>query len=179
MSRAAKARMLWPRSSPAATGIATACCATPWSRRQRHAFRRGRAIIFRGTRSEAARARRGPQRDAVAGHGLPGRRWESDDERSKARLLRGPRGGPRGDRGRHSQAYRRLARQYHPDLNKEPEAEAQFKEINEAYEVLSDSSKRSRLRPLRARRGSGRGRWAAGATARSAPRPSPTSSRLS
>jgi molecular chaperone DnaJ len=40
-------------------------------------------------------------------------------------------------------AYRRLARQFHPDLNKEPEAEAQFKEINEAYEVLSDTSKRS------------------------------------
>lgn len=40
-------------------------------------------------------------------------------------------------------AYRRLARQFHPDLNKEPEAEAHFKEINEAYEVLSDSSRRS------------------------------------
>jgi len=40
-------------------------------------------------------------------------------------------------------SYRRLARQYHPDVNKEASAETQFKEINEAYEVLSDTSKRS------------------------------------
>ena len=40
-------------------------------------------------------------------------------------------------------AFRRLARQYHPDVNKSPEAEAIFKEINEAYEVLSDEQKRA------------------------------------
>jgi len=39
--------------------------------------------------------------------------------------------------------YRRLARQYHPDVNKSPEAEEKFKEINEAYEVLSDEEKRA------------------------------------
>lgn len=39
-------------------------------------------------------------------------------------------------------AFRRLARQYHPDVNKAPDAESKFKEINEAYEVLSDSEKR-------------------------------------
>jgi curved DNA-binding protein len=39
-------------------------------------------------------------------------------------------------------AYKRLARQYHPDVNKSPEAEEKFKEINEAYAVLSDPEKR-------------------------------------
>jgi len=40
-------------------------------------------------------------------------------------------------------AYRRLAKQYHPDTNKEPGAEAHFIEVNEAYETLSDPQKRS------------------------------------
>lgn len=40
-------------------------------------------------------------------------------------------------------AFRRLARQYHPDVNKESDAESKFKEINEAYEVLSDEQKRA------------------------------------
>jgi molecular chaperone DnaJ len=39
-------------------------------------------------------------------------------------------------------AFRKMAMQYHPDRNKAPDAEARFKEINEAYEVLSDNSKR-------------------------------------
>ncbi len=40
-------------------------------------------------------------------------------------------------------AFRKLARQYHPDVNKEPDAEARFKELSEAYEVLRDQEKRS------------------------------------
>ena len=40
-------------------------------------------------------------------------------------------------------AYRKMARQYHPDVNKDAGAEDHFKEINEAYEVLSDSDRRA------------------------------------
>ncbi len=40
-------------------------------------------------------------------------------------------------------AYRSLAKKYHPDINKTPEAEDKFKEINSAYEVLSDAEKKS------------------------------------
>lgn len=40
-------------------------------------------------------------------------------------------------------AFRRLARQYHPDVNDSPDAEERFKEINEAYAVLSDADRRA------------------------------------
>ncbi len=53
-------------------------------------------------------------------------------------------------------AYRKLARKYHPDVNKTKEAEEKFKDINEAYEVLGDKTKRQRYDSL----GSG---WQGGA----------------
>jgi curved DNA-binding protein len=45
-------------------------------------------------------------------------------------------------------AYRKLARKYHPDVNKTAEAESKFKEIGEAYEVLGDPEKRKRYDEL-------------------------------
>ncbi len=53
-------------------------------------------------------------------------------------------------------AYRKLAKKYHPDVNKTPEASAKFKDINEAFEVLGDKDKRSRYDSLGAN-------WQAGA----------------
>jgi curved DNA-binding protein len=46
-------------------------------------------------------------------------------------------------------AYRKLARKYHPDVSVEPEAEARFKEVAEAYEALKDEDKRAEYDMLR------------------------------
>src|SRR6185436_17533556 len=60
-------------------------------------------------------------------------------------------------------AFRKLARKYHPDVAKDKkEAEARFKEINEAYEVLSDREKRKRYVQLGAN-------WKSGADFRPPP----------
>ncbi|GAA1434462.1 DnaJ C-terminal domain-containing protein [Streptomyces thermospinosisporus] len=48
------------------------------------------------------------------------------------------------DRDEIQRAYRTLARRYHPDVNKDPGAEERFKEINEAFSVLSDPKQRAR-----------------------------------
>ena len=40
-------------------------------------------------------------------------------------------------------AYRKLAKQYHPDRNKQEGAESKFKEVQEAYEILSDERKKA------------------------------------
>ena len=46
-------------------------------------------------------------------------------------------------------AYRKLARKYHPDVSKETDADARFKEVGEAYEVLKDAEKRAEYDELR------------------------------
>ena len=56
------------------------------------------------------------------------------------------------------QAYRRLARRYHPDVNKEAGAEDRFKQISEAYEVLRDPREARALRPARRELEGGSGR---------------------
>lgn len=51
-----------------------------------------------------------------------------------------------------TKAYRKLARKYHPDLNKTKEAEEKFKDISEAYDVLSNKDNRQKydaIRPVR------------------------------
>ena len=45
-------------------------------------------------------------------------------------------------------AHRKLARKYHPDVSKEKDAEARFKELAEAYEVLKDPEKRAKYDQL-------------------------------
>ncbi|MGD2155550.1 MAG: DnaJ domain-containing protein, partial [Anaerolineales bacterium] len=61
-------------------------------------------------------------------------------QRDYYEILGIPRGAPDSEI---KSAFRRLARQYHPDVSQDPNAEERFKEINEAYAVLSDAEKRA------------------------------------
>jgi len=54
-------------------------------------------------------------------------------------------------------AYRKLARKYHPDVSKEPDAEARFKEIAEAHEALIDAERRAAYDDIAQRHASGQG----------------------
>lgn len=56
---------------------------------------------------------------------------------------------PDADKPAIKKAYRRLARKYHPDVSSEHGAEAQFKEVSEAYEVLGDDTRRAEYDQLR------------------------------
>ena len=56
---------------------------------------------------------------------------------------------PSADTTEMKKAYRRLARKYHPDLNPDEDAEARFKEVAEAWEVLKDDSRRAEYDELR------------------------------
>ncbi len=55
----------------------------------------------------------------------------------------------KADAGEIKKAYRKLARKYHPDVSKEPDAENQFKKVSEAYEVLRDETRRAEYDQLR------------------------------
>ncbi len=57
---------------------------------------------------------------------------------------------PDASRDEIRKAYRRLARRYHPDVSEEADAEARFKEVNEAWEILGDEEKRATYDEMRA-----------------------------
>lgn len=63
-----------------------------------------------------------------------------------------------------TKAYRKLARKYHPDLNKTKEAEEKFKDVSEAYDVLKDKQMRARYDAIR-QFGAGGARFAGGSGA--------------
>ena len=68
------------------------------------------------------------------------RPWQTMAKRDYYEVLEVPRTAAKDDL---KKAYRRLARQYHPDVNKNDGADERFKEINEAYEVLSNDESRA------------------------------------
>src|SRR5439155_12168977 len=95
-----------------------------------HGLREGAALRSLG-RARAVALRRGR---------LRGRRVMATTERDYYELLGVSRD---ADDGAIKKAFRRLARQLHPDVSSEPEAEQRFREVTEAYEVLSNSETRA------------------------------------
>ena len=111
-------------------------------------------------RHAGARSRRSAQRIGEAIYAQPTASGEdagSDGSsgRAQARLLRGARRRARRRRGEIKRAFRELALKHHPDQNPDdPEAEARFKEVTEAYAVLSDPREARALRSRAASRAS-------------------------
>ena len=70
---------------------------------------------------------------------MSGEEWPEDDHRGFYALLGVP---VDADGGAIKSSYRKLAMKWHPDKNGSPEAEERFKEISNAYQVLSDPEKR-------------------------------------
>ena len=98
--------------------------------------------VARG-RPVGLRARRPVLRPAQVDR-RPRARAATTDGRRVPRLLRGARRPRDASEEDIRRAYRKLARENHPDVNKDPGAEDRFKEISEAYEVLRDPEKRER-----------------------------------
>src|SRR5262249_45950002 len=95
---------------------------------------------WHNTRGRACRVRR-PGAPAAAGAGGGRQGGLMADDRDFYEILGVPRNAGQEDIQR---AYRKLARTYHPDINSDPAAENRFKEISEAYNVLSDPATRHR-----------------------------------
>ena len=92
---------------------------------------RARALHRSGARAARIPLLRVLSRCAGLGHGIPGL---LQDLGARARAATAE---------QVKNAYRRLARKYHPDVSKEKNAEESFKEVQEAYEVLKDAEKRA------------------------------------
>ena len=95
----------------------------------------GRADARAGTVVAGGAARLRHAEDSAAAGGGRGGQGRPDGRRG---LLRDARRRTRRRPDEIQRAYRKLARQYHPDVNKDPGAEDRFKEVSEAYDVLSD-----------------------------------------
>ena len=117
------------------TGVLTPRCSTPSSAGSRAGGRDARLSDF------------GNERPSTAfGVALS---YPSRSNGNRARLLHRPRRRRGASDAEIKRAFRKLAQQWHPDVNADPAAHERFKEINEAYQVLSDPQRRQALRHVR------------------------------